>query len=64
MTDDAEWLRFLPESGLGGWCYSHGMLQDEGARLLQILLPYAHPGETPTDTLERLLGLDRLGGPQ
>jgi hypothetical protein len=62
--DGAEWVRFLHESGGGGWVYSPGMLQDEGAKLLRTLLPYSHPGETPSDTLERLLGLDRLGGPQ
>ncbi|HSF40325.1 MAG TPA: hypothetical protein VLT87_11075 [Thermoanaerobaculia bacterium] len=65
MSGESEpWAHFGTEQATGGWTYSPAMLQDVAKRLLTTLRPYAHPGEDPPQTLERLLGLGKLGGPQ
>jgi hypothetical protein len=52
-----------PREDIGGWTYSRPMLEGAGRNLMTILAPYRRPGEEPSDTLERLLGLDRPGVP-
>jgi hypothetical protein len=55
------WNGMAAWEDVGGWTYSSSMLEGAGRLMTTALAPYAHPGEEPLHTLERLLGLDQLG---